>query len=98
MTDQPANWGSWMVPSLSDAEDMRLRVVELDLQRSVHQEPEAVAALAGQLARQNVQMQAIIRAAAGRMLELEARLAAVEDPQTDPLGPFMKMAKKLTKH
>lgn len=84
-----------MVPNLSTSEDMRLRVVELDLQRSVHQSPEVVAALAGQLARQNMQMQSIIRAAAGRILELEAQLAAMEAPQSDPLAPFVEMAREM---
>lgn len=95
MSSQPAHWGAWMVPHLSDGEDMRLRVIEFDLRRSVKDEPEVVAALAGQLARQNAQLQAVVRAAAGRMLELEVRLAALDPTPVDPLEPFVAMARSI---
>ena len=89
-----SHWGAWMVPDLSPAEDLKLRAIELDLARSVHQAPELVAALAGQLTRQNAQMQSIIRQAAGRMCELEARLALLEDPD-DSLAGWLEMAREM---
>lgn len=46
-----SHWGSWMVPRLTPAEDLKLRTMELDLARAVKVDPQQVAALAGGLAR-----------------------------------------------
>jgi hypothetical protein len=39
-------WGQWMVPQLSDAEDLELRRAELSLEDAATSEPHALAALA----------------------------------------------------
>lgn len=71
---------SWMVPTLTDKEDMALRVNELEVTRAVESAPEAVAALAASLMRQNVLQERIIRNATQRIAELEAREALAERP------------------
>jgi hypothetical protein len=73
-------WGSWMVPELSLSEQAQLRANEFEIQKAVHESPEAVAALTAGLIRQVTQQQAIISKAAARIAELEAKQALQEDP------------------
>jgi len=70
-------WGEWMVPVLQEHEDLDLRRGELGLLEQVHQHPEEVARLAGQLLRQNAMNHRIVQQAAARIIELEAREAAI---------------------
>lgn len=67
-----------MVPELEEQEDLDLRRGELGLLEQVHQHPEEVARLAGQLLRQNAMNHRIVQQAAARILELEAQEAAIE--------------------
>lgn len=69
-------WGNWMVPTLTDAEDLQLRGNELALIQSAESAPDAVAALAASLLRQNAMQKRIIQQATGHILELEAREVA----------------------
>jgi len=71
-------WGRWMVPQLEEQEDLDLRRGELGLLEQVHRHPEEVARYAGQLLRQNAMNHRIVQQAAARILELEAREAAIE--------------------
>jgi hypothetical protein len=67
-----------MVPQLEEQEDLDLRHGELGLLEQVHRHPEEVARFAGQLLRQNAMNHRIVQQAAARILELEAREAAIE--------------------
>jgi hypothetical protein len=69
-----------MVPDLSLSEQAKLRANEFELQKAVHESPEAVAALTAGLIRQCTQQQAIISKATARIAELEAKLALQEEP------------------
>jgi len=72
-------WADWMVPELSLSEQAKLRAHEFELQKAVHESPEAVAALTAGLIRQVAQYQAILSKATARIAELEAKAALHED-------------------
>jgi len=88
------HWGSWMVPRLTPAEDLKLRTMELDLARAVRTDPQQVAALAGGLARHSAHQSSIIRQALARMQELECRLALLEPPDSS-LAEWLEMAREM---
>lgn len=89
-----SHWGSWMVPRLTPAEDLKLRTMELDLARAVKVDPQQVAALAGGLARHSAHQSSIIRQAVAYVQELECRLALLEPPDTS-LSGWLEMAREL---
>ena len=70
----------WMVPQLEEREDLDLRREELGLLEQVHQHPEKVAEMAGQLLRQNALQTSIIRQAAAHILQLEVSKALQDSP------------------
>ena len=69
------SWGHWMVAELSASEDLRLRRQELELQSAAKECPKAVASLAGQLLRQSVMYEAILKKATRHIAALEAKQA-----------------------
>jgi hypothetical protein len=71
-------WSPWMVPTLTPQRDLELRGHELELLRAATTAPEAVAALAASLLRQNAMLDSIVRQATHRIAELEAREAVAE--------------------
>lgn len=75
------SWGQWMVPTLSDVQDLELRRAELSLEQAATSEPHAVAALAAALLRQNALNSSIIQQAAARVMALECELELVRRPR-----------------
>jgi hypothetical protein len=81
-------WGQWMVPQLSDAEDLELRRAELSLEDAATSEPHALAALAASLLRQNSMQRLIIEQAAARIMALELQQELAERPKRRPARPW----------
>ena len=69
------SWGAWMVAELSATEDLRLRQQELELHSAAEECPEAVASLAGQLLRQSMMYESILKKATRHIAALEAKQA-----------------------
>lgn len=78
------SWGEWMVPTLSDVQDLELRRAELSLEEAADSEPHAVAALAAALLRQNAMNTSIIQQAAARVMALECELELIRRPRRRP--------------